>query len=97
LVRFLGLIEVYLIWLEDSDSQFEVDLFFQDDELEDFVDYMSGAFAPFFSTPEGRRCWHDDAKHYWRPSFARKISQYVDELESYASSPNFLAASGREL
>jgi hypothetical protein len=81
LVRFLGLIEVYLIWLEDSDSQAEVGLFFQDDELVDFVDYMSGDFAPFFSTPEARRWWHGDAKHYWRPSFARKISKYVDEPE----------------
>jgi hypothetical protein len=77
----LGLIEVYLIWLEDADSQAEVGLFFQDAELVDFVDYTSGDFARLFSTPEARRWWHEDAKHYWRPSFARKISKYVDELE----------------
>jgi hypothetical protein len=60
LVRFFALIEMHLTWLEDVDSQFEADLFFQDEELGDFIEYMSGELASFFSTPEARQWWQDN-------------------------------------
>jgi hypothetical protein len=67
---------MHLTWLEDIDSQFEADLFFQDGELEDWVGYMSGELAIFFSTPESLQWWQDN-RGFYRPSFARKVDRYV--------------------
>ena len=40
LVRYLALIEMHLAWFEDVDSQAEANLFFQDDELRDVVEFL---------------------------------------------------------
>ena len=74
------LVEMSLVWLEDVDSQAESDLFFQDEELKERVKFLSRDLAPFFSTPEVRQWWHDEAKRNYRPSFAKKIDKYIDPL-----------------
>ena len=76
LVRFFGLIEIYLTWLEDADSQYEAGLFYQDEEFEDFVGYMSEELDRYFSTPEARQWWQD-SRRFYRPSFARKVDRHV--------------------
>ncbi len=80
LVRFLALVDMYLTWLEDVDCQFEADLYFQEDGLEDIVDAQSGDLAEFFSTPEARQSWKNELKHIYRPSFVNKIDKYIDKI-----------------
>ncbi len=70
---------MYLTWFEDADSQFEADLFYQDEEMEDLVEYLSGELVLYFSTPEARKWWQDN-RGFYRPSFARKVDKYVDAL-----------------
>ena len=77
LVRFLALCEMFLTWLEDVDSQFEANLYFQDVEIEDCVDSNSREVRAYLSTPEVRQWWRH-GKMAWRPSFAKKIDKYVD-------------------
>jgi hypothetical protein len=79
--RFLGLVEIYLAWLENVDSQNEVDLYFKWDEIEDVVVHMKGELEEFFSTPEVRQWW-TSAKPVYRPSLARKIDQCIDGMEN---------------
>ncbi len=76
LVRFLALVEMYLAWVEDVDSQFEAGLYFQEEEIGDMVDHMSSEIVSFFSTPEVREWWHDN-KHMYAPSFARKLDKHI--------------------
>jgi hypothetical protein len=78
LVRFLALVEIYLAWLEDIDSQFEAGLYFQEEEVDDMVDHMSSEVVSYFSTPEVREWWHD-AKHVYAPSFARKLDKHISK------------------
>lgn len=77
LVRFTALVEIYLTWLEDVDSQYMSNLYFDEDDDEDLVDYMSRDFGPMFSTPEVRKWWHEYAKSKYRPSFVRKVERHV--------------------
>ena len=81
LVRFLALVEMYILWLEDVDSQFRADLHYQDGQLEDIVDKLSAEFTAMSSTPEVRQWWHDDAKQTYLTSFVEKIDQHVDAVE----------------
>jgi len=77
LVRFLALVEMYLLWLENVDTQFEADLWYQVDGLEDVVDYLSEEFLPFFSTPEVREWWDDSVKNIYPPRFVKKIDKHI--------------------
>ena len=66
------------IWLEDVDSQYSSGLYFDEDDDEDLVDYMSRDFLRMFSTPEVRDWWRTTAQHEYRPSFIAKMNKHID-------------------
>ena len=75
--RLIALVHMYVTWLEDVDSQYVAGLYFDEDDEEDLVDYMSRDFAALFSTPEVRRWWHEGGKLAYRPSFIKKMDKHV--------------------
>ncbi|WNC72362.1 hypothetical protein RGQ13_19930 [Thalassotalea psychrophila] len=78
LERFIALVEMYVIWLEDVDSQFDADLYFNDDDLDGVIDAMSYELMNWFSTPEVRKWWHQEAKQNYVPGFAIKMDKYIE-------------------
>lgn len=81
LVRFIALVEMYLLWLENVDTQFRADLWFKEEDLEDVVDKLSHEFVPMFSTPEVRQWWHDFAKHAYPSRFVKKLDKYIGAIQ----------------
>ncbi len=79
LERFIALVHIYVTWLEDVDSQYVSGLYFDEDDDEDLIDYMSRGFAGLFSTPEARRWWHQGGKLAYRPSFIKKMDKHVSD------------------
>jgi len=77
LERFIALVHIYVTWLEDVDSQYVSGLYFDEDDDEDLVDYMSRDFSGLFSTPEVRSWWHEGGKLAYRPSFIEKMDKHV--------------------
>jgi hypothetical protein len=77
LERFTALVGMYVVWLEDVDSQYTSGLYFDEDDDEDLVDYMSRDFARLFSTPEVRHWWHKIGKLEYRPSFIEKMDKHI--------------------
>lgn len=75
--RFIMLLEMYLVWLENVDSQSEADLYFVWDEVEDVVVHMTDELAEWFSTPEARQWWTRNRPGY-RPGFARKVDRCIE-------------------
>ena len=78
LVRFIAIVEMYLIWLENVDSQNSAGLYFQGDDLDDVVDKLSGEIRELFSTPEVRQWWHHRAERNYMDSFVKKINKHID-------------------
>jgi hypothetical protein len=78
LVRYIAIVEMYLIWLENVDSQSRAGLYFQGDDLNDIVDKLSGEIRELFSTPEVRQWWHQRAERNYMDSFAKKINKHID-------------------
>jgi hypothetical protein len=77
LERFTALVGMYLVWLEDVDSQYASGLYFDEDDDEDLVDYMAREFTRLFSTPEVRRWWHETGRSGYRPSFIEKMDKHI--------------------
>lgn len=77
LVRFQALVEMYVLWLENVDTQFAADLWYQEDEMQDVVDYLAAEISPFFSTPEVRAWWHDTHKQYYPHGFVKRIDKHI--------------------
>lgn len=77
LERFTALVGIYVTWLEDIDSQYRSGLYFDEEDDEDLVDYMSRDFARLFSTPEVRSWWHETGKLEYRPSFNEKMNKHI--------------------
>jgi hypothetical protein len=79
LVRFLALVDMSLLWLEDIDSQHKEGLYFQDESLEDVVDKLAVEVLPFFSTPEVREWWRTTQSQTYFPDFAERIDRHLSE------------------
>ncbi|MEH6548528.1 MAG: hypothetical protein V7711_03320 [Pseudomonadales bacterium] len=77
LERFIALVEMHVIWLEDVDSQFDADLYFKDDDLDNVLDSMSYELMNMFSTPEVRKWWHQEAKQNYIKGFVSKMDKYI--------------------
>ena len=78
LERYIALVEMYVMWLEDVESQFEANLYFRADDLDDAIDQMSDELKNMFSTQEIRRWWHQEAKQNYIKRFVRKMDEYID-------------------
>jgi hypothetical protein len=74
-VRFEALIEVYFAYLEDSDHQFKSDLYFDEDDGEDLIEFMAPTYRDMLSCKYGSAWWDRTAKAKNAPSFYNKIQR----------------------
>jgi hypothetical protein len=74
-VRFESLIEVYFTFLEDSDHQYKSDLYFDEDDLVDIIEFMAPSFRDMLSCKYGSEWWDRTAKAKNTPSFYNKIQK----------------------
>ena len=76
-VRFEGLIEIYFSWLEDADHQYKSDLYFDDDDDTDLVDYMAPSFRDLIMSRHGRAWWDRVAADTYTPGFFNKVTKLI--------------------
>ena len=73
ITRFESLLEVYFANLEDADHQYKSDLYFDEEDDTDLVEYMAPTFRPLLSSQYGSDWWERSAKDTCTPSFYNKI------------------------
>ena len=75
LERFEALLEVYFTSLEDMDHQFKSDLYFEEDDDEDLMQFMASGYRDLIMCTHGSDWWDRTAKVRCTPSFYDKIEQ----------------------
>jgi len=75
LERFEALLEVYFTSLEDMDHQFKSDLYFDEDDDEDLIEFMAPAYRELITCKHGLDWWRRTAKARCTPSFYDKIQK----------------------
>lgn len=75
LERFEALLEVYFTSLEDMDHQYESDLYFDEDDDEDLMQFMAPAYREMIMCKHGSAWWNRVAKARCTPSFYGKIQR----------------------
>ena len=73
--RFEALLEVYFTSLEDLDHQFKSDLYFDEDDDEDLIQFMAPAYRNLIMCTYGSDWWNRTGKVRCTPSFYDKIQQ----------------------
>ena len=68
-VRFESLLAVYFSNLEDCDHQYKSDLYFDEDDDEDLVEFMAPEFKPMLESSHGSEWWERTAQTSSTPSF----------------------------
>ena len=76
-VRFIALVEVYLTWLEDVDSQYKAGLYFDEEDDTDLVEYMAPEFSKMLRPHIVREWWAAGARFQYAPSFMEKIERIM--------------------
>ncbi len=75
LERFESLLEVYFTSLEDMDHQYKSDLYFEEDDDEDLMQFMAPAYRNLIVCKHGSAWWDRTAKARCTPSFYDKIQK----------------------
>jgi hypothetical protein len=77
LLRFEALLNMYCSWLEDVDSQFKADLYFDEDDEGDLLDYMAPYFKRLFRSKAAKNWWEREGNYQYTPSFDSKIRKIM--------------------
>ena len=75
IVRFEALVNVYFTNLEDSDHQYKSDLYFDEDDDTDLVEYMAPEYKDMLTCTYGSEWWERTARGSSTPSFIEKIER----------------------
>ena len=75
LTRFEALLEVYFASLEDSDHQYKSDLYFDEDDDTDLVEFMAPDFQEMLMSSHGSKWWDRTQEYRCTPSFYDKIQK----------------------
>ena len=70
IIRFSSMMEVYFAQLEDVEHQYKNDLYFDEEDDQDIVDFMAPQFRPYLDSPVGRMWWSNSGQYSATPSFA---------------------------
>jgi hypothetical protein len=81
-IRFESLIEIYMAWLEDVDHQYKSDLYFDEGDDYDLVEFMAPAYKSLLLSPAGRAWWNRVAQHTSTPSLYAKISKIIAQWDA---------------
>lgn len=79
LERFEALLEVCFTSLEDMDHQFKSDLYFDEDDDEDLMQFMAPAYRDLLMCQHCSDWWSRTAKARCTPSFYDKIQKIRNE------------------
>jgi hypothetical protein len=77
LLRFEALLNIYCSWLEDVDSQFEANLYFDEDDEGDLLDYMAPYFKRLFRSQTVKNWWEREGHYQFTPSFDTKLRRIM--------------------
>ena len=75
--RFVSLIEITMAYLEDVDHQYKSDLFYDEDDNIDLIEYLAPTYRKFFSSPLFQDWWRQVAPDSVVPSVYFKISDIL--------------------
>ena len=81
-VRFESLLEIYTSWLEDVDHQYNSDLYFDEADKTDLIEWMYPVYKQFLSSPIARDWWARRAKHTYTINFYSKMSQLMRKWDA---------------
>ncbi len=81
-LRFLSLVEMYLTLLEDIDHQYKSDLYFDEDDDLDIIEFIAPTYRSLFSSPIARDWWKGMAQHSTTPSLYAKISNIMAKWDA---------------
>lgn len=76
-IQFESLVEAYVAILEDMDHQFKFDLYFDEEDDEDIIEFMAPVYRSLLGSPIGRDWWRRVAPHSTTPSLYDKISKIM--------------------
>ena len=79
--RLESLIDVYMTNLEDIDHQYKSDLYFDEEDTVDAVDYLAPLHRDLMMSPTGRHWWATVAPVSHTPSFFEKMSRIMKSWE----------------
>ena len=77
ITRFEAMLEIYFATLEDADHQYKSDLYFDEEDDTDLVEFIAPTYRALLSSPHGRAWWNRTAKDSSTPSFYAKISKII--------------------
>ena len=80
--RLEALIDIYMAILEDIDHQYKMDLYFDEEDTLDIVDYLAPLYKDLMMSPVGRNWWATIAETTHAPSFYKKMSRIIEEWEA---------------
>lgn len=80
--RLESLIDVYMANLEDIDHQYRSDLYFDEEDSVDVVDYVAPLYKELIMSPVGRNWWTTIAPVAQAPSFFAKMNRIVKSWEA---------------
>ena len=80
--RLESLIDVYMTNLEDIDHQYKSDLYFDETDTVDVVDYLAPLHKDLLMSPVGRNWWATVAPVSQTPSFFEKMSRIIKSWEA---------------
>lgn len=77
--RLESLIDVYMTNLEDIDHQYQSDLYFDEKDTVDVVDYLAPLHKDLMMSPVGRNWWATIAPIAHTPSYYEKMNRIIKE------------------
>ena len=81
-LRFESLLEVYMAILEDLDHQYKANLYFDEDDDVDLLEFMAPSYKAFLSSPIARTWWMRVAKDSTNPSMYKKMSGIMSRWDA---------------
>ena len=80
--RLESLIDVYMTNLEDIDHQYQSELYFDEADTLDVVDYLAPLHKNLMTSPVGKTWWATVAPISHTPSFFEKMSRIIKGWEA---------------
>ena len=76
-IRMESLIEIHTAVLEDLDHQYKSDLYFNEEDDIDLIEYMAPTWRALYTSPVGRNWWDREAPHSLPPSVYSKMNRIM--------------------
>lgn len=80
--RLESLIDIYMSNMEDIDHQYQSDLYFDEKDTVDIVDYLAPLYKDLMMSPVGRNWWATVAPISHTPSYFEKMGRIMKDWET---------------